>query len=45
MITIDCPLCDGDATTDDHLTAVTCDACGVTVDVAADAVTELAAVA
>jgi hypothetical protein len=45
MITIDCPLCDGDATTDGDLTAVTCDACGVTVDVASDVVTELAAAA
>lgn len=36
MITIDCPLCDGDATTDEALSAIACDGCGVTVDVAAD---------
>jgi hypothetical protein len=37
MITIDCPLCTGEATTDDALTMVACDGCGVTVDVAPDA--------
>jgi hypothetical protein len=41
MITIDCPLCDGVASTDETLDTVTCDGCGVTVDVAADAVVAL----
>ena len=31
MITIDCPLCAGEATTDEGLTLVTCDGCGTTV--------------
>jgi len=34
---LDCPLCAGQATIDDELTAMRCDGCGVTVDVAADA--------
>lgn len=34
MITIDCPLCAGEATTDDALTNVTCDGCGMTVEIA-----------
>ena len=34
MITIDCPLCAGEATTDEALSAVTCDGCGVSIDVA-----------
>ena len=29
MITIDCPLCAGDATADEALTLVTCDGCGI----------------
>lgn len=33
MITIDCPLCAGEATTDDALTNVTCEGCGVTVEI------------
>lgn len=33
MITIDCPFCDGTATTDEALVAVRCDGCGVAVDV------------
>ena len=33
---LDCPLCAGQATVDDGLTALHCDGCGVTVDVAAD---------
>jgi hypothetical protein len=37
MITIDCPLCVGEATTDDALTILTCDGCGVTVEIAPDA--------
>ena len=36
MITIDCPFCEGEARTDDGLTAVACDGCGVSVEVAAD---------
>jgi hypothetical protein len=36
MITIDCPLCDGTATTDVALTVVACDGCGVTVEIAPD---------
>ena len=36
MISIDCPFCSGPATVDAALTAVDCDACGVTVDVAID---------
>ena len=37
MITIDCPFCAGEASTDDDLTVVTCDGCGIAVDVAPDA--------
>ena len=33
---LDCPLCAGQATIDDDLTAVSCDGCGVSVDIAAD---------
>jgi hypothetical protein len=36
MITIDCPLCAGEAATDETLSTVTCDGCGVTVEVAPD---------
>jgi hypothetical protein len=36
MITIDCPLCAGDATTDEALVVVACDHCGVVLEVAAD---------
>ena len=36
MITIDCPFCAGEATTDETLSAVTCDGCGAHVDVAPD---------
>lgn len=36
MITIDCPLCAGDATTDESLVVVACEACGVVLEVAAD---------
>jgi hypothetical protein len=45
MITIDCPICDAAATTDETLCTVTCDGCGVTVDVAADPVAALEAAA
>lgn len=37
MITIDCPFCSGDAHVDATLDAVTCDGCGVTVDITPDA--------
>ena len=37
MINIECPFCMDDARVDGPLDAVTCDACGVTVDVAPDA--------
>ncbi|HET9756229.1 MAG TPA: hypothetical protein VFP66_06990 [Candidatus Limnocylindrales bacterium] len=36
MITIDCPLCAGEATTDETLSDMTCAGCGVTVDIAPD---------
>jgi hypothetical protein len=36
MTTIDCPFCAGEATTDDGMTVVACEGCGVTVDVAPD---------
>lgn len=36
MITIDCPFCAGDATSDDGLTVVACEGCGVTVEIAPD---------
>jgi hypothetical protein len=36
MITIDCPFCDGPSSTDDGLTVVVCDGCGVAVEVAPD---------
>ena len=36
MLTIDCPLCDGEATLDDALTDVRCDACGTTTALAPD---------
>ena len=34
MLTIDCPLCTGEATTDEALTFVACDGCGVSVEIA-----------
>ena len=40
MITIDCPLCTGEATTDEALSLVTCDGCGA-MDVAPDPVRTL----
>jgi hypothetical protein len=45
MVTIDCPICMGQATIDDRLTLVACDGCGVTVEVAPEpiAVLEVAA--
>jgi Pyruvate/2-oxoacid:ferredoxin oxidoreductase delta subunit len=42
-LTIDCPLCAGEATTDDALSIVACDGCGVTVEVAPDPAVELVA--
>jgi hypothetical protein len=45
MITIDCPLCAGEATTDEALTLVTCDGCGISAQIAADPVVALEAVA
>ena len=41
MITIECPLCAGDATTDEALTAATCDGCGVSVEIAPDPIAAL----
>ena len=40
MITIDCPLCLGEARVDDALTVIDCDACGTT-DVIDDGATSL----
>lgn len=36
MLSIPCPLCADTATTDDGLTVVTCETCGVAVEVAPD---------
>ena len=36
MITIECPLCAGEAMSDEALTTVTCEGCGVTAEVAPD---------
>jgi hypothetical protein len=36
MITIDCPFCTVEASTDDGMTVVACDGCGVTVEIAPD---------
>jgi ribosomal protein S27E len=36
MLTIDCPLCAGEATTDEALSLVSCDGCGVTVEIASE---------
>jgi hypothetical protein len=45
MTTIECPFCAGEATTDDGLTSMACESCGVTVEVAADAPAMLEAAA
>jgi ribosomal protein S27E len=45
MLTIDCPLCAGEAVTDEALTLVTCDGCGIAVEVAPDPLVTLDAVA
>ena len=37
MISIDCPFCTGHAQVDGALETVSCDRCGVTVEVAPDA--------
>ena len=41
MISIDCPICAGEAHIDGALESVSCDGCAVTVDVAPDAVEAL----
>ena len=45
MITIDCPLCAGEATTDEALTVLTCDGCGISATIAPDPIVALDAVA
>jgi len=45
MLTIDCPLCAGPAGLDEALTLVTCDDCGIAVEVAPDPLIALDAVA
>ena len=45
MITIDCPLCAGEATTDEPLLDMTCAGCGVTVVIAPDMAAALDAAA
>jgi len=45
MITIDCPLCAGPATTDDMLARLDCSTCDVSIDVAMDAFVEEIAIA
>lgn len=45
MLTIDCPLCAGEAATNEALTLVACDGCGVTVEVAPDSARRLEAAA
>jgi hypothetical protein len=44
MITIDCPLCAGEASTDEALTLLTCDGCGI-AEIAPDPFVALEAVA
>lgn len=44
-ITIDCPLCAGEATTDANLTNMSCAGCGVDVEIAPDALAALDAAA
>lgn len=41
MLTIDCPLCAGEATTDTSLTTVACDGCGYVAEVAPDPIVAL----
>jgi hypothetical protein len=45
MLTIDCPLCAGPASTDAALTLVACDGCGVEVEIAPDPAIRLEAAA
>lgn len=45
MLTIECPLCAGQASADDALTLVTCDGCGIAVEVAPDPLVTLDAAA
>jgi len=45
MITIDCPLCAGEATTDQALTLLTCESCGIAAEIAPDPAVALEAVA
>jgi ribosomal protein S27E len=45
MITIDCPLCAGEAVSDEALTTVTCESCGITAEVAPDPIRVLDAAA
>jgi len=41
MVSIDCPFCAGEARVEGALEVVRCDGCGVTVEVAPDAVEAL----
>jgi hypothetical protein len=41
MIAIDCPLCTEPLTVDDALVTAACDACGVTAEIAPDAIGRL----
>ncbi len=45
MIAIECPLCLGQAATDESLSALTCEDCGVTVDATPDHSTPPSAIA
>jgi hypothetical protein len=45
MITIDCPLCAGDASTDEAMTVMSCEACGISAAIAPDPAEVLEAVA
>lgn len=45
MITIDCPFCTGEAHVEPALVTLTCEGCGVTVDIAPDAPAVLEAAA
>jgi hypothetical protein len=45
MLTMDCPLCAGQASADEALTLVTCDDCGTSAEIAPDPVVALEAVA
>ncbi len=45
MTTIDCPFCSGDTFVEPALETITCDGCGVTVEVAPDPVAVLDAAA